>query len=473
MRVRRVVWLGLLIAAVGGILGEGLLNEGRAAAAGPAVAVSTRQAAYRPGDTLAVSVSLTNPGPARPVDAYLGVLLSDGRTALYLSPAGFTQTVAPLARAYSLAAGASIGPVSVLSFVLGPSVPAGTYTWAFTLTDPDNPGAVVASARATISVGASGSGGTPPAGGFVIEMPVLATETANTVLGIWPFGVHGADHTYDGGHPGWDFEYVAGASVRAAADGTVQSVMTDVHDPTKTTVQIQHQLGRRGYRTVYTNIENPVVAVGARVTAGQPIGLAGRVDGFRGRTPVVYYMTHFQLDDFSFASGIPGQSNATAVSPEPYLSPQGRAIFDRLWAAVAYDQELTEPFASNPRTAPDPFPIRRTWTLQSKPSASPLPPRIEFTYQSPATDPTPQFRHDYALIDASGAVVEGGSVELQTLARPFTTIDLQPRDRNGQASGPPRLGVYDIVSGTMRIDFGPPGAARPSDLSNAGVYTTQ
>ncbi len=52
-------------------------------------------------------------------------------------------------------------------------------------------------------------------------------------------------------------------------------------------------------------------------------------------------------------------------------------------------------------------------------------------------------------------------------------IDLQPRSPGGQASGLSRLGVYDIVSDTMRIDFGTPGAARPSDLSNAGVYTTQ
>jgi hypothetical protein len=70
-------------------------------------------------------------------------------------------------------------------------------------------------------------------------------------------------------------------------------------------------------------------------------------------------------------------------------------------------------------------------------------------------------------------VLETGSVQLETLARPFTTIDLQPRDRNGQPSGPPRLGFYDIASGTMRIDFGAAGAPRPPDLSNAAVYTTQ
>ena len=308
---------------------------------------------------------------------------------------------------------------------------------------------------------------------FTVEVPALPSDTANAFLGIWPFGVHGAGYTYDGGHPGWDIEYVAGESVRAAVDGTMQSVMTDVQDPTKTPIQIQHQSGRQGYRTVYTNIETPIVAVGARVTAGQPIRQAGRVDGFRGSTPVVYYMTHFQLDDFSFTSGIPGQSNPTAVSPEPYLSPQGRAIFERLWAGVAYDQELTEPFASIPRGALNPFPIRRTWTLQSKSPGSALPPRIDFIYQDPATDPTPQYRHDYALVDGRGTMLETGSVQLETMARPFTTIDLQPRDRNGQPSGSPRLGVYDILSGTMRIDFGAPGAARPSGLTRAAVYTTQ
>lgn len=85
-----------------------------------------------------------------------------------------------------------------------------------------------------------------------------------------------------------------------------------------------------------------------------------------------------------------------------------------------------------------------------------------------------QTSHDYALVDGDGNVIETGSVaRLQPKAVPHSTIDLQPYDGNGQPSGQLRLGVYDIVSATIRIDWGAPGASRPSNLSNASVYTTR
>ena len=309
--------------------------------------------------------------------------------------------------------------------------------------------------------------------GFTIGMPVLAGETANTFLGLWPFGVHGAGHTYDGGHPGWDIEYVPGASARAAADGTVQSVRVDPEHGGRVTVQVQHAHGARRYRTVYTNLENPTVAPGDAVVAGQALGRVGSELGRVGSRQVPYHVSHFQLDDLGGGGDVPGISNPYAVSPEPYLSAAGRAIFDALWAVAAYDQELTEPFASSPRNAPNPFPIRRTWTVAQRPQVSALPEAIEFTYADPASDPTPLQRHDYALLDAAGRVVERGSVRLEPKARPHSRIELEPRDAAGQPLGLPRLGVYDIVGGTLWLDFGAPGAPRPPSLAGAGAYTTR
>ena len=49
-------------------------------------------------------------------------------------------------------------------------------------------------------------------------------------LDVAPFGYHGADHAEDG-HPGWDIEYRIGGIVRAAAAGTVQSVVPDPFTP--------------------------------------------------------------------------------------------------------------------------------------------------------------------------------------------------------------------------------------------------
>jgi hypothetical protein len=287
---------------------------------------------------------------------------------------------------------------------------------------------------------------------------------------VWPFGVHGSSHTYDGGHPGWDFEYVAGAFVRAAAPGTVQFVFQDIQTPGRVTVQLQHQHGARTYRTVYTNVDGALVSPGDTISTGQPLGHAGSATTGQGTVVIVYFMTHFQLDDFGGPPAPPGVSNPSAVSPEPYLGAQGRALFQKIWAGVGYDQEMTEPFPTNPRTSPAPFPIRRTWTRQGD---DPLPPRIVFVYADPATDPTPQLRHDYALVGTDGAVFETGSVQLTPGAKPFATIDLQPRGADGQPAGPPRRGLYDVVSATMRIDWSAPGAARPTDLTKATTYTTR
>ncbi len=319
-----------------------------------------------------------------------------------------------------------------------------------------------------------GTTGVTTAQSFVIEMPVRSEDTSNVFLGIWPFAVHGGSgpggHLYDGGHPGWDVEFKAGTSVRAAADGTIQSVSTDSSG--KKTIQIQHTVGGKSYRTNYTNIENPVVIAGDSIKAGSPLGAAGRVEGFIGPTKVTYYMTHFQLDDFNFTPADDGKSNKNSVSPEPFLTTQGIGIFQNVWTVSAYPQELTEPFPSPPRSVLNPFPIKRSWTLQSSPSGGIVfPHRIEFIYVDPAVDSSPQNIHDYAFYNATGTVTESGSVTLQPKASPFSTIDLQPQDGSGNNSGQKKIGVYDILETTLKIDWGT--TTRPASLSNSALYTTQ
>ncbi len=83
------------------------------------------------------------------MDGYVGVQLADGRTTLYFTGAGFVPTQTPLARAFPLASGASLGPVPVFSATLPATIPAGTYTFLLTLTDPGSPTAVVASGSAS------------------------------------------------------------------------------------------------------------------------------------------------------------------------------------------------------------------------------------------------------------------------------------------------------------------------------------
>jgi len=50
----------------------------------------------------------------------------------------------------------------------------------------------------------------------------------------------------------------------------------------------------------------------------------------------------------------------------------------------------------------------------------------------------------------------------------MSTIELRP-----SGAGTSRLGVYDVVGDTLRIDIATPGAPRPSDLARASVYRTR
>jgi len=285
-------------------------------------------------------------------------------------------------------------------------------------------------------------------------MPLTAGDSANTAFGLAPFGYHGADHAEDG-HPGWDIEFRAGGLVRAAADGTVLGVAADPVAVGGSTVQVEHSAGQHFYRTVYTNLSSVAddVVVGEPVAQGQVLGVAGSVSLTVGTTPVVYSMTHFQIDDFDFYAGsIP---NPNAVSPELLLNADGRAIFDRTWPLAVFAHELTEPFATNPRAVT--FPLTRVWQLESGEG----PAGISFTRRNARAAADYQF----TILAESGTALEAGTVTLGYLSRPLPTIDLV-------AATSVRLGVYDIIDDRMRLAIAAPGAPRPADLGGAAIYRT-
>ena len=294
----------------------------------------------------------------------------------------------------------------------------------------------------------------PPAPGTVlsIAMPIDGADIATNAFGLLPFGYHGADHAGPG-HSGWDIEYRLGAPVRAAAAGVVQSIEPDLIVLGRIRVTIEHALGAHIYRTVYANLASirDEVVLGGVVTRGQPIGVAGTVTATIGATPITYAMSHFQVDDFeTHREGL----DPKAVSPEPFLNADGRAIFDRIWPRSVFAQELTEPFISMSRDQR--FPITRTWRLESGDG----PAGLSFTRTTGVGAD-----HQYLVLTQSGTAIESGTVTLRVVARPFPTIDLVT------PTGP-RLGLYDIVGDQMRLALGSPGAPRPVDLGAAGVYRT-
>jgi hypothetical protein len=283
-------------------------------------------------------------------------------------------------------------------------------------------------------------------------LPIAPGDSTSLAYTIWPFGVHGSSHAVDG-HPGYDFEYPIGARVLAAADGTVDNVITDINFGDRFNVQLRHACAPVECFTDYTNLASitPAVVKGARIARGEPLGVAGGL-GLSGVATSA--MTHFQLVDPNRAE--PALSNVGAVGIESYVSPTARAQLDALWRVAAYRAEWCEPFLTNSRAGG--FPFTRTWQLQS--GAGPA--TIVVTCRSDAAEFV-----EYSFAGADGGTSEAGSLAVRYDARP-TTADFRPA-----AGAAVRLALYDIVGGTMQLAVGAPGAPRPSSLAAASTYTTR
>ena len=283
-------------------------------------------------------------------------------------------------------------------------------------------------------------------GVLALSMPIDPADAANTVFGMQPFGYHAGDLHAQDGHSGWDIEYRPGGTVRAAAAGTIQEVFTDTLG--RITVQIEHLVGEHFYRTIYSNLATITSAIEPNevVLAGQSIGTPGTIIG----TPGTLFI-HFQLDDLEYHREI---ANPKAVSPEPFLTPAAKNIFDTVWRRAEFLHELVEPYATNSRTLV--FPASRTWTR----AGGDGPAAIRFTRFSER-----DVAYNYVLLAESGTVIESGTVAIDSTSRPNPLIALT-------APTGVRLGVYDVVSNEMRLALSNPGSPRPADLSGATVYRT-
>ncbi len=281
-----------------------------------------------------------------------------------------------------------------------------------------------------------------------VAMPIDGADIASAAFGMLPFGYHGGGHT-EHGHAGWDIEYRIGAPVRAAAMGTVISIEPDLNSLGRTTVVLEHLVGEHVYRTHYGNLASVAgdVVIDELVLAGQVVGVAGTVTTTVLDATATYAMSHFQLDDLEFHREI---TSPKAVSPEPFLTAAGKALFDRIWADAIYFQELVEPFATNPRETTV---TQRTWMR----AGGDGPAGIRFTRTGGA--------YAYELLTESGTVIEAGTATLRRQAG-FGAIDLL-------ASTATRLGVFDITSNELRFAVSSPGLARPADLSSASIYRTR
>lgn len=113
---------------------------------GASLALSLNQTSFRPGDTLRVTLRVTNPGPARSVDFYLGRLSPDGATVSFITSlaplASVTvktsepDTFVPIAGNVQVPHGVDVTIPDVLVTTLPPDFPPGTSVFFAAMTAP-------------------------------------------------------------------------------------------------------------------------------------------------------------------------------------------------------------------------------------------------------------------------------------------------------------------------------------------------
>ena len=288
-------------------------------------------------------------------------------------------------------------------------------------------------------------------------LPLNMSDVGYESFVLNPFGIHIAEHGSDG-HPGFDFEFRPGAKALVVADGVVSSVFADIYDPTASTVQLEHTIGKRRFRTVYTNIAEVegAIVIGATVKQGDVLGTPKAVSRTYGERTVTYAMTHLQLDDFDRHEGL---SNPNAVSPESYFVAQARDVLTSIWQRAAYNQEVCEPFLSNARgTTTDPTHVR-TWVAASSTAAI-------AKFEMACAHSGKGTAYAYRLLNDSNVEIEGGVASVVVQADGSTCATLTPK------AGAPRSVVYTIVDEKMSVRFGEPGGTPPSSIDGADVYTT-
>jgi hypothetical protein len=286
-----------------------------------------------------------------------------------------------------------------------------------------------------------------------MSLPIAVGDSASLAYTIWPFGVHGGGHALDG-HPGFDFEYRLGSSVYAPVDATVSNRIPDSNSPAdRESVQLRYPGSPMDYFIDITNLMNvpPSVQPNARVTRGQILGTAGPIGFGPNVGAATSAMIHFGVSDPNT-----NEPNIAphSVSPDKFMSAEARSQLAVIWQNAAYVSEWCEPFLDNDRAAL--FPKRRTWSLGS----GSTPARIV------AGCPTEFGATEYSFTDASGATTDTGAMAVGWSNRP-TTVDFT------SSTGVRRLGLFDIVSDTMRLALGAPGAGRPASFTGASVYSTQ
>jgi murein DD-endopeptidase MepM/ murein hydrolase activator NlpD len=273
-------------------LAAGLGTCGAAATA----AITLNKTEFKAGDTLTVGVQVTNPPDSPAANLYLGVVMPDGQTALFLVPGGATAPVslgdpANFRSLQSAPPGFTLNAPAFSQFTWpADGLPVGTYQLFVALAQASN-GAVLALDVKPFTYSPRNvflplfarpfDGDFDLSNWFDHNVPFEFVDnngvTINFAGETSPFGIDG--------HNGYDFRMSEGTPLRAVANGTVTFAGTDTpfacpvlgnQMVAARVVTVRHS--RPGGQTIdsgYVHLSRVDVQVGQQVVAGQQIGLSG------------------------------------------------------------------------------------------------------------------------------------------------------------------------------------------------------
>jgi murein DD-endopeptidase MepM/ murein hydrolase activator NlpD len=296
--------------------------------AAPTAAITLNQTEFRAGDTLSVGLQVTNPSDSPPANLYVGVVMPDRETALFLAPGGMTLPVSLTdpANFRSLQPAPSGFTVNAPAFTQftwpADGLPLGTYQVFVALTQASNGNLLALDVKPLtysprnlfLPVFRK-----PFDGEFLylgnwfdhnlpFEFVDMNGFTVNFAGELSPFGVDG--------HGGYDFRMPEGTPLCAVADGTVTFAGAETpfvcpalnnQVVSGLVVNVRHAApNAQSIDSGYAHMSRVDVQVGQHVVAGQQLGLSG--DTGCSTAPHLHFNT-FRLD---------GTNNGQPTRIDPY-----------------------------------------------------------------------------------------------------------------------------------------------------------
>jgi uncharacterized repeat protein (TIGR01451 family) len=313
-------------------------------------AITLNKTEFRAGDTLTVGIQVTNPSDSPAANLYLGVVMPDGNTALFVVQGGTTAPVsltdpANFRSLQPAPPGFTLNNANLSQFTWpADGLPIGTYQVFVALTQASN-GAVLALDVKPFTYSPRNTFLPMFRSPFDIE-PVFSNWfdhnapfefvdmngfTVNFAGETSPFGIDG--------HSGYDFRLPEGTPLRAAADGTVTfaGASTSAACPILNNqvvsglyVSVRHTAPNgQSIDSGQNHLSRVDVQVGQHVVAGQQLGLSGNTGC--STTP------HVHFEAFRLSGTNNGQQTRIdpygwdSAQPDPWAQhPQGAQSF-YLW----------------------------------------------------------------------------------------------------------------------------------------------